>query len=126
MQRCWDTSGDTSTSKQIENVQTKFCKRIIGFSSSSSNVTALGECGTLSLCCIYYVKCIKYWLKILNMDNRRYVKQCYYMLKGLDDVNRETWATKIRVFLFSYGFGTVWMQQGVGDTDLFISILTQE
>ena len=32
------------------------------------------------------------------------------MLKGLDDVNRETWATKIRVFLFSYGFGTVWMQ----------------
>ena len=52
--------------KQIENVQTKFCKRIIGLSSSSSNVTALGECGTLSLCCIYYVKCIKYWLKILN------------------------------------------------------------
>ena len=47
------------------------------------------------------------------------------MLTGLDDVNRETWATKIRVFLFSYGFGTVWMQQGVGDTDLFISILTQ-
>ena len=57
--------------KQIENVQTKFCKRIIGLSSSSSTVTALGECGTLSLCCIYYVKCIKYWLKILNMDNRR-------------------------------------------------------
>ena len=59
------------------------------------------------------------------MNDRRYVKQCYYMLKGLDDVNREKWATKIRVFLFSYGFGTVWMQQGVGDTDLFISILTQ-
>ena len=44
------------------------------------------------------------------------------MLKGLDVVHRETWATKIRVFLFSCGFGTVLMQQEVGDTDIFVSI----
>ena len=67
--------------KQVESVQINFCKRILGLSNRSSNAAALGECGLLPLQCIYHVKWIKYWLKILCMDDSRYPKQCYLMLK---------------------------------------------
>ena len=111
--------------KQVESVQINFCKRILGLSNRSSNAGALGECGLLPLQCIYHVKWIKYWLKILCMDESSYPKQCYLMLKHLDDVNRVNWVTKIRLFLFSYGFGFVWMQQGVGNISEFITVLSQ-
>ena len=52
----------------------------------------------------------------------RYPKQSYLMLKNLDDCNRITWATSIRNLLCRYGFGYVWIAQGVGDIDNFIQI----
>ena len=56
------------------------------------------------------------------MQDFRYPKQCYLMLKGLDDCNRITWATRVRNLLSRYGFGYVWVAQGVGDMDSFITI----
>ena len=47
------------------------------------------------------------------------------MLKDLDDQGRRTWATDIRNMLYRYGFGHVWMNQGVGDTTAFINAFYQ-
>ena len=49
------------------------------------------------------------------MQDFRYPKQCYLILKSLDDCNRITWATRVRNLLCRYGFGYVWVAQGVGD-----------
>ena len=56
------------------------------------------------------------------MQDFRNPKQCYLMLKGLDDCNRITSATRVRNLLSRYGFGYVWVAQGVGDMDSFITI----
>ena len=44
------------------------------------------------------------------------------MLKQLDDAGRRTWASNIRELLFTYGFGYVWIAQGVGNETNFIQL----
>ena len=94
--------------------------------SSKANATfALGECGRLPLCIYYMTKSIKHWLRLLYMDRSRYPKQCNEMLKNLDAVGRENWASHIRALLFRYGFGYVWIAQDVGNPNYFIKVFSQ-
>ena len=58
--------------EKIERVHSKFCKRILGVSYSTSSVAVLGDCGRFPLHVEYFTKCIKYWLKILNMPQPLY------------------------------------------------------
>ena len=64
----------------IENVQLKFCREFLGVNHSVNNCIVLYECGRLPLCVIYKTKVVKYWCKLLRMDNHRFPKQCYMML----------------------------------------------
>lgn len=107
--------------KAIESVQIKFCKQILGLPRKTSNEAVLGECGRYPLMLHYNYRCIKYWLKILNMSTSRYPRACYEMLYSLDECGRTTWATSIKEILNTYGFGIVWLQQGVGDCELFLT-----
>ena len=59
------------------------------------------------------------------MSNTRYPKQCYYMLRRLDEICRNTWATKIKHLLHENGFWFVWISDGVGDSSQFLKIFRQ-
>ena len=73
----------------------------------------------------YHKKCIKYWLKLIEMSTTRYPFACYKMLKELDDNGRHTWASNVRILLSRYGFGHVWLNQGVGDPKIHKGILPE-
>ena len=109
----------------IEIVHRSFCKYILGTSSHTPNSAVLGECGRLPLYTHYKVRCIKFWLKIMQMGSSRYPRACYDMLYSLDNAGRKTWATNIKYMLYSYGFGEVWVNQGVGDVGAFICLFKQ-
>ena len=79
----------------IDSVHNDFCKYFLGVNSFVNNAVALGECGRLPLCVTYITHCIKYWCILLCMDNHRYPKNCYKMLKLLDEAGRQTWASKL-------------------------------
>ncbi len=106
--------------KVIEDVQTYFCKILLGLPKQTSNNAVMGDCGRFLLAEKYHKRCLKYWFKILEMPNSRYVKSCYKMIKNLDDRGKTTWASSVKELLFKYGFGIVWMEQGVGNVDLFL------
>ena len=112
-------------SVEIETVQINFCKRYLGVKSSTNNCIVLGECGRLPMCITYYTTCVKYWCKLTQMEDGRYPKHCYYMLKKLDDANRITWATHVKKLLFQYGFGFVWISHNIGDINSFITCFKQ-
>ena len=59
------------------------------------------------------------------MPHYRYPHNCYLMLKKLDDNGRITWATKVKQFLFKYGFRHVWISQDFGDEHLSLSVFKQ-
>lgn len=109
-------------SEKIEQVQVKFCKRLLGLTSVASNEAALGEVGRYPLAIHYHTRCIKYWLKVLNMTTDRYPRNCYNMLYSLDQSGKHTWASCIREMLEQFGFRYVWNQQGVGDIPLFLEV----
>ena len=50
----------------------------------------------------------------MEMNDKRYPKQCYNMLVAHDKSGRINWVTKIRNILYKYGYGFVWEAQGVG------------
>ena len=104
----------------IERVQISFCKYILGVGKAACNEAVLGEVGRLPMFVQYHKKCIKYWLKLIEMSTMRYPFACYKMLKELDDNGRHTWASNVRILLSRYGFGHVWLNQGVGDPVIFI------
>ncbi len=110
----------------IENVHIKFCKYILGVSRNTSNCAVLGECGRKPLYVLYMSKCIKYWLKLVQFyELSRYPKCCYTVLYELDIAGRHTWATDVKIILYRYGFGHVWLAQGVGNVDLFLCLFKQ-
>ena len=59
------------------------------------------------------------------MHNDRYPKNCYKMLKSLDEAGRHTWASNVKKLLFRYGYGFVWVSQEVGDINSFIKQFKQ-
>ena len=56
------------------------------------------------------------------MENHKYPNKCYNMLKQLDEAGRRTLASNIKELLFTYGFGYVWIAQGVGNESNFIQL----
>ena len=71
------------------------------------------------------VSCIRYWLKLIEMDYDRLPKKAYLMLCKLDERGKLTWATNVRMCLYRHGFGEVWMWQGVGRINEFLSVFKQ-
>ena len=61
-------------------VEHKFCKYV---GSQTPNCAVMGDCGRLQLYVQYVSKCIKYWLKIIPMNDNRYPKPVYKLLFNL-------------------------------------------
>ncbi|MEW8542874.1 MAG: reverse transcriptase family protein, partial [Candidatus Thiodiazotropha sp.] len=66
-----------SKRESTELVHRYACKRYMCVSLHSSNAAVLGDCGRFPLWIEAAKRCIKYWLRILCMDDSRYVRKCY-------------------------------------------------
>ena len=66
------------------------------------------------------VNCIRYWLKLIQMNNFRLPKKAYDSLYVLDSKGKESWVTNIRLCLTQNGFGHAWLNQGVGNPKKFL------
>ena len=112
--------------RQIEQVHIAFCKFFLGLSGKSSNMAALGECGRYPMYVTLYIKCIKYWLAILQLPEHRYPKQIYNMLREQDSAGRVTWASHIKSLLGAYGYNEVWQNQAVANQKSFLAELREK
>ena len=98
-----------------------FCKQLLGVKTSTQNDFIYGELGRTN----YYTRriyiIIKYWLKVVHAEDRKYISQIYKtMLNGITDrQNTQNWASLVRNTLANLGFFDVWLVQGVGDVNNF-------
>ncbi|CAG2213907.1 unnamed protein product [Mytilus edulis] len=109
----------TEKVKDIETVQNKFCKWLLGMGQKTNNHIARGECGRHELYINYACKPIKYFLHLQCMDDNRLPKLCYRMMFKMNEHGRLNWCSKVQRLLFSNGFGVVWESQSVGDAKLY-------
>ncbi|XP_071115244.1 uncharacterized protein [Haliotis cracherodii] len=112
-------------SQIVETFHTKFCKFVLGVGKYVSSTAILAECGRNGLHVDYHMKCVKYWCKLIRMNDERYPRQCYLLMKKLDECGRITWATHVKYLLDIYGFGNVWFEQNIGDVKCFLQLFRQ-
>ena len=109
----------------IERVHLMACKRYLGMPSRTPNKMVYGELGRYPLFIAPHVRCIKYWFRLLYMEQSRLPNQAYRMLVNLDENGKQCWATEVRELLCKTGFYFVWLQQGVGDVKSFLYVFKQ-
>ena len=109
-------------SETIESVQYNFCRHILGLNSNAHKDALLGETGRHPLAVYYHCRCVRYWLKIVQLPSNRFPNACYRMLFNLDTSGRQTWATSVKKLLCKFGFNHVWAQQGAGNEELFLNV----
>lgn len=114
-----------NTHNCIERVQNKFCKYVLKLPIQTPNVAARGECGRCPLKSTCILHALKYWCKLLYMEDGKLPKSCYKMLCRLDDIGRKTWASNIKTILYNLGFGICWLSQDIGNTTAFLSEVKQ-
>jgi hypothetical protein len=106
--------------KKIEQVHMYACKKVLSVSQKTPNSMIYGELGRHPLYINTFVKAVKYWLRLVQMPNGRFAKAAYETLKTMDERGTSTWVTSTRSILFRFGFGIVWICQGVGNQVCFI------
>ena len=106
----------------IEKVHIFAMKRFLHVTSITPNDIVYGELGRYPVYINSYLSCVRYWLKIINMDERRLPKKCYKMLFEYDNKGKVNWVTNIRRFLCNHGYLYVWDNQSVGDINAFLKI----
>ena len=109
----------------VERVHTYACKRYMLAPIHAPNLTIYGDCGRFPMYIYTAKKVIKYWLRILDMPEYRYVKKCYNMMKLYDGLGRQNWVTFLRKHLYENGFGYVWEAQGISNEKLFLTLYLQ-
>ena len=104
-----------------------FVKKILGVKKCTQNDFIYGELGRTSLSVGRCYIIIKYWLKILMCDDCKYIKYIYkMMLLDLGErPNKINWAWLVKEMLAKMGFYDVWLNQGVGNIQLFFSLFRQ-
>ena len=100
-------------------------KKFLGVELRTPNDLVYGETNRYPIYINSAVSCIRYWLKLLKMTNDRLPKKAYNMLVELDVRNKNNWASKIRLCLNEMGFGYAWLQQGVGNENVFVKMFRQ-
>jgi len=108
-------------SSHIE-AQLTYCKRLACLHQNVASFFALAECGRRPLATIYMTRCVKFWVKLVQMPRNLYPRQCYEMIRQLDEGGRNTWATNIKHLLYRYGFGIAWITQDIGNVNVFIAM----
>ena len=71
------------------------------------------------------VRSIRYWLKLTRMEASKLPIKAYRMLYVLDERGKRNWASNVRCKLYQYGFGFVWLNQGVEEMNQFLHVFRE-
>ena len=93
----WGLDADTTP---IERIHLFALKRFLNTSLRTPNVIIYGETGRYPLFVNIYVKCIKFWLRILKMPPHRLPFKAYRKLLDLHEQNKKTWASSVCYMLY--------------------------
>lgn len=101
--------------KNIETVHSKFLRKILCVRKSTNLDALYGEIGRCPMAIHRKIIMIKYWSKILKLNNNCILKKTYNMLKEDADnnmsYNGKNWAFQIKTMLNQIGMSNIWLYQ---------------
>jgi hypothetical protein len=108
-----------------ERIQLSFYKQLLGVKISTQNSFVYGELGKFPLHIQRNVNIVKFWLKLCELDENKYCKTVYNMLKSDAERGKTNWVSKVKHLLSINGFYDVWQNQGVDNKKLFLFTFLQ-
>ena len=100
-------------------------KKYLGVDIRTPNDLVYGETNRYPTYVNSTVSVIRYWIRLVEMKDHRLPYKAYFMLHNLDANGKNNWVTNVRCCLNKYGFGHVWLNQGVGCSKSFLSAFRQ-
>lgn len=112
---------------QVERVHMKYCKSVLRMRQSSGNYFCYGELGRRPLRVLRMHRILKYWLGIVMTKRGTLMRKLYRIMYESSEADNalENWASFVRNVLCNLGFYQVWLEQGVGHTDIFLKLCKQ-
>ena len=108
--------------KIVESVHLYALKTFLNVSRRTPNDMVYGETGRYPVSINTQIRVVKYWLRILNMDEDRLPKRVYRMLLCTSD----NWASRVKQILIDCDLVSAWTEQGVGDENAFLKTLREK
>ena len=86
-----------------------------------------GELGRAPLQNKVFFSVVNFWFKILEAEENKYIKLAYQLM--MNDIENKpnclNWAFRVKQLLSTLGFYEVWVNQGVGNKNVFLCVLKQ-
>ena len=109
----------------IEKVHLFALKKLLNVAPRTPNDLVYGDTGRYPLFVKARVNCLRYWLRLVRMDENRLPKKAYNMLLHLHGSGKYCWATAVHDELYRNGYGYVWENQGVQNVKSFLNAYRQ-
>ena len=97
---------------------------MLGIKQTTQNEFVYGELRGMDYQSLRYINIVKFWLKLVHTEVRKYIKRIYNMM--LHDIeirpNKQNWALMVKYLLRRLGFLEVWNAQGVGNISTCLGI----
>ena len=119
-----------SEAKKLDTLHLKFLKQTLRVRKSTPNCYIYKECDVLPLYVTRLLRIIKFWLKIISMDNSNPVKIIYNTTLELNRMDNPAischWTSTVKNILYSNGFGYIWdSQYSIIDVHFFNTFKTR-
>ena len=113
-----------SDAKSHEAIHLRYLKNILCVRKSTPNCFIYRECNVYPLYILRILRIIKYWLKIISLNDFSPVKNLYNTALELNGMNNNSlassWIENVKETLYKHGFGYVWEHQiYANDFDFF-------
>ena len=115
-----------SKADDVEKVQRKFCKWVLGVKQTTNNLSVCGEMGRFPLFIERRIRCVKYWLRLLTEKTENCILSavCERLMKQVErNKNHKNWVSDIKGLLQTSGFPDVWMYPRSVNINMFLPIL---
>ena len=95
----------------IESVHYKFLKHNLGVKETTSNVATLVDFGRYPMYIIHTIKIVKYWNRLIDIEDHKLVKKAYNTLLNLHNSGFQCWPSKVESILNSNNLDSCWNSQ---------------
>jgi len=108
----------------IEHVHMYMLKWYMNVATRTPNTMVYGDTGRYPLRINAALRSVKYWLRLLRMDNERYPRKIYQMMFNSSG-EQCNWVSRVKTLLLQYSFDHEWSNQNVENENTFINSLKE-
>jgi len=102
---------DLQDTQVVESVHLLACKQLLNVASRTPNTMVYSDTGRLPLFIYAHCRCIKFWIRLVILNDTSYHKTVYRMLLNEHRNGKRNWVSHVEKILARCGFRYIWETQ---------------